>query len=83
MKRHYQTHNRKRVNRAASTSDALVTKIEHFENEGIESILPDEESEGKFKAESPTSSATIQYGTDGLENVREGNTLYVMPIIIS
>lgn len=83
MKRHYQTHNRKRVNRAVS-SDAVVTKIEHFENEGVESILPDEEIEGKFKVDGGAASPpTIQYKTEGLENVREGNTLYVMPILIS
>ncbi|KRT80224.1 zinc finger protein [Oryctes borbonicus] len=83
MKRHFQTHNRKRLVPPGSP-DALVTKIEHFENEGIESILPDEESDGKYKDEENAIPPTaIQYEAEGLENVREGNTLYVMPILIS
>lgn len=89
MKRHLNTHSRRRNNRPSSIIEASTTVIEvPDEIENSESIIIEndiERSDTNVERESEEQvNDASGYPRDPLEAVREGtNTLYVMPILIA
>lgn len=85
MKRHMKTHGRRRIARpihSTSNFDLVITKLE--DNENSENILVDSDDtvENQIQ-ENETAVQALQFDQDPLESVRDGNTLYVMPILIT
>ena len=88
MKRHLRTHGRKRVSRGVSVQDDVVLpKVESAENVENNVMIDNEDlSEVKYKVSDSNSAKQehqLQYNHETLDGVRDGNTLYVMPILIT
>lgn len=86
MKRHLNTHSRRRTVRPTVFESSTSVIEDNVEN--TESIIPDNEPERTEPAQpepdTDEQTTNVQYTRDPLEAVREGtNTLYVMPILIS
>lgn len=85
MKRHMKTHGRRRMTRTIHSSppcDLVVTKLEETENN--ECILADSDETSENQShENENAVQALQYEQDPLETVRDANTLYVMPILIT
>lgn len=81
MKRHMKTHNRKRLipRKLQSTENQLI-KFEATENMLEHS---DESTETKIKTNENDIVQSLQYDQDPLATDRDGNTLYVMPVLIN
>lgn len=91
MKRHLNTHARRRSGRPTPVLETTTTVIEVQEaGDGSESIVPDgdvgrTDSQNEADVTETSTDATVQYTRDPLESVREGvsNTLYVVPLLIA
>ncbi|XP_017783248.1 PREDICTED: zinc finger protein 1 homolog isoform X1 [Nicrophorus vespilloides] len=80
MKRHLRTHTRRRNTRTITLPIGSELKMEEEHEIPQES---EDTNESIMKEENEVAVQSLQYEQETLETVRDGNTLYVMPILIS